>query len=91
MNIENSDILEWYIYETLDNNKKCYDTWNGAMYEFDLTDKKDLYNFLIHNYSEIQNKKVYENNDTLEQNIPLEIDQDTLNIFNEIFGTKDEQ
>lgn len=86
MNLENDDTLEWYLYECMNDNKFCYDTWNGAKYKFDLRDKKDLYNFMLHNYSEIQNKEVCTEDELLE----VKVNEENLNYLKEIIGLKDE-
>lgn len=86
MNLENDDTLEWYLYECMNDNKFCYDTWNGATYKFDLRDKKDLYNFMLHNYSEIQNKEI-----CTEDELPeVKVNEESLNYLKEVIGLKDE-
>lgn len=86
MNLENDDTLEWYLYECTNDNRFCCDTWNGAKYKFDLRDKKDLYNFMLHNYSEIQNKEVCTEDELLE----VKVNEESLNYLKEVIGLKDE-
>ena len=56
-------------------------------YKFDLRDKKDLYNFMLHNYSEIQNKEI-----CTEDELPeVKVNEESLNYLKEVIGLKDEQ